>query len=215
MAEHFPSEPLEYFQREAPKPRPDPDIDSEEAPPLPREYPPFPSWLARRLLHGDERITWVRGPWFQPSWERYITHPGLFLFALALAAVCLLIGRLSVESSSELPALSIAAAAIIVLGSIYILAFACGYFTRLVVTNHRLLIVQGYEVRRSWSIYNLPPHLLRYGRQDGGERRPAVNLDALQSMLGGSSDQFVDAKAIRNFGKQLDRIQQRPDEQRR
>jgi hypothetical protein len=39
-----------------------------------------------------------------------------------------------------------------------------------------------------------------------------VNLDALQSMLGGSSDQFVDAKAIRNFGKQLDRIQQRPDD---
>jgi len=38
---------------------------------------------------------------------------------------------------------------------------ANGYFTRLVVTNYRLLILQGYEVCRSWSIHHLPRSLIR------------------------------------------------------
>src|SRR6266508_669464 len=52
------------------------------------QSPPLPPWLARRLLREDETVTWVRGPRFNPSWERYVTHPVLFLLALVISAAC-------------------------------------------------------------------------------------------------------------------------------
>ena len=59
-----------------------------------RLYPPLPAWLERRLLRANERVTWVRGPRWNPWWERYVTHPAMFVVALALGAVCLGAGRL-------------------------------------------------------------------------------------------------------------------------
>jgi hypothetical protein len=174
-----------------------------------RPYPALPAWLARRLLRADERVTWVRGPRLTPWWERYVTHPALFLVALALGAVCLETGRLRAGSWSELPALPILAAAGIVIGSIFVLGISAGYFTRLVVTNFRLVILQGYEVCRSWRIDALPPSLIFYGVQGDKGASRTLDLDALQTMLGGSSDQFVPAKTILAFGKHLDRIKAR------
>src|SRR5437868_5836762 len=69
-----------------------------------RLFPPLPPWLARRLLRPDERVTWVRGPRFNPWWERYVTHPALFLLALALGAACLGAARLIAGSWAAVPA---------------------------------------------------------------------------------------------------------------
>src|SRR5262249_34482935 len=105
----------------------------------------------------------------------------------------------------EMPPLPILAAGGIVVGSIFVLGFSAGYFTRLVVTSRRILLLQGYEVCRSWRMDDLPPSLIRYTRWDGEESR-MVDLDALQTMLGGTSDKFTEAKTIRAFGKHLDGI---------
>jgi hypothetical protein len=191
--------------------------DPSETPPskivLPQ--PALPTWLARRLLRPDEEITWVRGPRWNPEWERYVTHPLLFLQALALGAACIGIGRLSVESWSELPPGTVLAALGIALGSILVLGVCAAYFTRLVVTNFRVVILQGQEVCRCWSLDDLPRSLIRYGKRKGEESSRTVDLDALQTMLGGSSGQFVEAKTILKFGKQLDRFKalerDRPD----
>jgi hypothetical protein len=171
-------------------------------------YKPLPPWLARRLLRAEETITWVRGPRFTPRWERYITHPGLFVLALLLGAVFLGVGRLVAGSWSKMPPLPFLVAGGLFIGSVYILALSNGYFTRLVVTNFRIVIMQGYEVCRSWRINDLPPSLIRYRGRDG-ERSPTVDLDTLQTMLGGGSDQFAESKTIRAFGKQLDQIKAR------
>ncbi|MBY0528364.1 MAG: hypothetical protein K2R98_33545 [Gemmataceae bacterium] len=187
------------------------------AEPYVRPHPPLPSWFARRFLRPDEQVHWVRGPWFTPVWERYVTHPGLFVAALALGGVCLLIGRPNPPTGHTFAPMSILIAVVIVLASIYVLAFFSGYFTRLVVTNTRLLIVQGYEVRRCWDLDDLPSSLVRYGRQGGQggpNEMPSVDVAALQSILGGKSDQFVDAKAIREFGKKIDRIKGQEGERR-
>jgi hypothetical protein len=184
MSERFPTDPLVA---------PLPDI---------RLHAPLPPWLERRLLGPREHITWVRGPRFNSSWERYVTHPALFLFALALAAGLLIVG-LSWGAPGDFELL-FAGAIAIVYGTIIALGIFAGYFTRLVVTNFRVVILQGYEVRRSWGLDELPPSLIRYGNQEGREGA-AVDLDAVQNMLG-ASDQFADPKAIRTFGKQLDQI---------
>ena len=65
--------------------------------------PPFPAWLAARFLRPDEKITWVRGPRFNPSWELYVTHPVLLLAALALGALCVLAAWRVVGAWSEMP----------------------------------------------------------------------------------------------------------------
>ena len=72
-----------------------------------------------------------------------------------------------------------------------------------------LFIVQGYEVCRTWGIDDLPRSLLRFSRVGDGGRSRTVDLDALKTMLGGSSDKIVDSKAILGFGKQLDHIKAR------
>ena len=92
--------------------------------------------------------------------------------------------------------------------------FFNGLFTRLVATNFRLVIMQGYEIARTWQIDQLPRSLTRYRRRsDGGEDR-TIDLDAMRSMLGTASDQFADAKTILAFGKELGHIKAREDDRR-
>jgi hypothetical protein len=175
----------------------------------PRGFPPLPSWLASRFLQPDEEVTWVCGPRFNPSWERYVTNPLLFVFALALAvagwwACWRLLGQ---EPEVAIP-LALASGAI-VLGSIFVLGIFSGYFTRLVVTNSRLLILQGYEMCRSWGINELPRSMLRYRMSGGGVESPALDLDAIKNMLGSASDKFAESKTIMAFSKRLDQIKTR------
>ena len=63
-----------------------------------RRSAPLPSWLARRLLRDGEQVTFVAGPRFNPSWEKYVTHPLLFLAALGLGVLCVGTGRLTNET---------------------------------------------------------------------------------------------------------------------
>jgi hypothetical protein len=168
---------------------------------------PMPGWLADRLLRPGEKVLWVRGPWFQPAWERVATHPGLFFLALGLGIVGGGIGVLLDRERVGIAEASVIVAVALVLATILVLGVACGYFTRLVVTNSRLLIAQGYEVVRAWNTDDLPPSMIRYGGGKG--RGPSIDLNAVQTLLGGSSDKFTDAKTILSFGKQLDRIQKK------
>jgi hypothetical protein len=166
----------------------------------------LPDWLSARLLGEDEHITWVVGPRFNPSWEYHITHPGLFVVALALGATCLGVGRLWAGSWANFPIFPALGAGAVVIGSIYVLALSNSYFTRLVVTTGRILILQGHEVCRTWSIRNLPPSLIHYGMWQDGERSPTVDLDTLKTMLGSSSEKFAESKTILALGKQIDQI---------
>jgi hypothetical protein len=172
-------------------------------------FQPLPGWLADRLLRSDEKVVWVRGPRFNPSWERYITHPGLILLALAFGAICVGVGSIGVKITLEdkLPFLALAGG--LVIATILVLGVSCGYFTRLVVTNCRLVILQGYEIVRSWSIDDLPPRFVHYNLEE--DRRPSIDLDAVKKLLGGSSEKFTDAKSILSFVKQIDRIKKNPD----
>jgi hypothetical protein len=186
-----------------------PDLLSASLPDITRPHPALPDWVARRLLGADERITWVCGPRFNPHWERYVTHPALFVGALAVGAVLLGAGRLCSESWRVMPPLAVAAvvaAPILVLASVFVLGISAAYFTRLVVTNRRLVIVQGYEVCRSWGLHELPLSLVRYGPRGNRDGGRSVDLDALRTMLGGATDQFAESKTIIAFGKHLDRI---------
>lgn len=173
------------------------------------QYTALPRFLARRLLREDEQVTWVRGPRLNPWWERFVTHIGLFVLALMLGALFLGIGRLIGGSWSAVPAALGVATFIIIIGSVYVLAIANAYFTRLVVTNFRLMILQGHEVCRSWSIDDLPPSLIHHDPRAFGWKSRIVNVDALQTMLGGASEHFADPKTIRALGKHLDQIKGR------
>jgi hypothetical protein len=168
------------------------------------QCPPLPPWLAGRLLKGDEQITWVVGPRFNPAWERYVTHPLLFLAALAVGMVFVAAGGLMAGTEGAMVAALAGGGA--VLTAVFVLGFSSGYFTRLVVTNSRLLILQGYEVVRTWGMNDLPFSLVRYRRRADGAEGRAVDLDTLKSMFGGASDKFAESKTILAFGKQLDQI---------
>jgi hypothetical protein len=191
------------------------DAFDEPPPDISWDAPPLPRWLARRLLRPDEHISWVRGPRRNPFWEPYVTHPLLFLVALALAVGCVWAGRVMVKTWSEIPPALVVTAGGLVLGSIYVLAIANAFFTRLVVTNQRIVILQGYEVRRQWNINDLPPSLVRYRKGAGGKATRSVNLAALETMLGSSSQEFAESKTILALGKQIDQIKvlrkDRPD----
>lgn len=180
------------------------DVPDFRAPILIEEFQPLPGWLADRLLRPDEKVTWVRGPRSNPL-ERYITHPGLFFLVVVFGAMCLGLGWLNGAEPSTLFLSGFFYFVAFCVPTIVVLGIANGHFTRLVVTDLRLVILQGYEICRSWSIDHLPPSLLHYGRQ-GEQEHWTIDLDAVKSMLGGSSDKFTDAKTILNFGKQLDRI---------
>ena len=204
----------DHFQTDAFDAQP-PDLPAGSEPPelRRRRHPPLPEWLAGRLLRPDEQVAWVVGPRFNPSWELYVTHPGLFFTALAVGVVCVLTGRIFGESWSEMPLWPPLVAGGLAVASVIVLGFCCGYFTRLVVTNNRLLIVQGQEICRSWNINDLPPSLLRYRLRDRDNGMgPSVDLDALQAMLGSASDQFTDAKTILSLRKQLGQIKTREDD---
>jgi len=173
-------------------------------------FQPLPGWLAERLLRPDEKVNWVRGPWFNPLWERYLTHPALLLVSVALSVIGLGLVWLNSEGQADFAELFIAAVGsfiLIIVPTIIVLGIANGYFTRLVVTNFRLVILQGYETVRSWSIDDLPRSMLRYGRGGEEDQKPCIDLEAVKTLLGGSSDQFTNSKTILSFGKQLDRIQ--------
>jgi hypothetical protein len=179
----------------------------------PGYFPALPSWLAARLLREGEEITWVVAPRFSPSWERYITHPLLFVAAVALAVICVASCALFDDAGPELIGPAILLGLGIIIGSIFVLGIACGYFTRLVVTNKRLVIMQGYEVRHAWDLDALPRHLLRYDRRRGEEdSEPTIDLDAVRTMLGSSSTHFAESKTILNFGKELRKIKRRDDD---
>jgi hypothetical protein len=190
----------------------DPDPHDIRLPSVFWQHSPLPPWLARRLLREDEQVTWVRGPRFNPSWERYVTHPLLFVAALLLAGGFVALGVLIGGSWAQIHPAPLLTGIGLVTASIYVLAIANAYFTRLVVTEERLLILQGYEVCRSWRIDQLPPSLVRYARRGGGREKPVIDLNALQNMFGGPSDQIVDAKAIRKLGKQIDQIKKREND---
>jgi hypothetical protein len=173
----------------------------------------LPGWLADRLLRPGEEVAWVRGPRFNPAWERYVTHPALFFYTAAFGFIFAGLARLIAGEWSEMPWIVALIAAAIAYVTIVVLGVANGYFTRLVATNLRLIILQGYEICRSWKIDDLPPSLLRYGKR-GEEEDYSIDWDAVDRMLGGSSDKFTDTKAILSFGKQLDRIMIRDNEHR-
>jgi hypothetical protein len=179
---------------------------SEARPP----HRPLPPWLAARLLRPDETVAWVRGPRFNPSWERFVTHPLLFVAGLAAAAACVVMGWLLSETWIGTMIAAALVAAGLVFGSVIVLSVACGYFTRLVVTNLRVVILQGHEVARTWGVDDLPRSLLRYRAREDGQRSPTLDLDAVKSMFaGGASDEYADSKAIMAFGKEMDRIRAR------
>jgi hypothetical protein len=175
------------------------------APDVTLSYPPLPPWLARHLLRPGEEIVLVRGPLFSPWWERYLTHPVLFLHALALGALFVGLGWLMSRSTVPVPA--IVAAALLFFGSIFVLGFTAGYFTRLVVTSARIVVLQGWEIRRSWGLDDLPFSLIRYDPRRKGEKESrTIDLDTVQILLGDSGGQFTDAKTIWSFTKQLARL---------
>jgi hypothetical protein len=187
------------------------DVSGGRVPDLSEQFPPLPPWLARRLLRREESVTWVVGPKFNPSWERFVTHPLLFLVALTVAVLCLLAGRLIGGDWANVPPFFYLAAGGLIFGTIFVLGFCSGYFTRLVVTNYRLVILQGYEICRSWNIDDLPPSLLRYRARGTEIESRAIDLDALKTMLGSGSGHFVEAKTILAFSKQLKRINDQRD----
>ncbi len=174
-------------------------------------FPPLPSWLARKHLRPDEQVVWVAGPRLNPSWERFVTHPLFFVAGLVLGALCIGAGMTA-------PGLMMPVAAppafMLAVGSLIIVGHYCGYFTRLVATNYRVLILQGYEVCRRWSIDELPRHMVRYRRMGDVDTGPTIDLDAMKTLLGGASDQFVDAKTILSFGKEINRMRGRQDDRR-
>jgi hypothetical protein len=172
-----------------------------QTPDVSLRHPPLPLWLARRVLYRDERIVWVYGPRQSPRWESAVTHPLLVFGALGLGAVCVLVA----VALDQIWQGGMMAAALF-LAAVFVLGIFSGHFTRLVVTNHRIVILQGREVCRGWRIDQLPHRLIRYVPRPGEMASRTIDLDALQIMLGGASDKVADSKTILSFGKHLDHI---------
>ncbi len=166
MTDRYSSDPFD--------PQP-PDFPDDDQPRQLRRHPPLPPWLARKLLQPGEQVVYVAGPRFNPSWEKYVTHPLLFVAALGLGVWSVGLGWLLNGPAPVLLPVGAAAAFVLFFGSIIVLGLANGYFTRLVATNFRLLMLQGYEVYRRWNIDDLPRSLVRYRRMAGGEStRPST-----------------------------------------
>jgi hypothetical protein len=173
---------------------------------------PLPAWLQHRFLRPEEHVTFVRGPRWQPACERYLTHPLLFVLALALGAAVVGVGYPIAGSSPNVLVPFYLTAAGLVLGAIFVLGFASAYFTRLVATNFRLMILQGRELCYTWELDDLPESLLRYDRRTGKQTSRSIDLSALQTLLGSTSEQFVESKTILALGKHLGHIKaQRKD----
>ncbi len=168
--------------------------------------PRLPGWLAVRLLQQGENVEWVSGPRATPRWEPFATHPLLIFAAATVAAAWVGLALHSVGSFEKLPPLPVLGAGAIFVGSIFVVGGCCGYFTRLIVTNLRLMIVQGHTVRHRWSIDDLPMSMIRYRRVSGEELTRSIDLDALKTMLGGPSAEVADSKTILALGKKLANI---------
>jgi hypothetical protein len=89
---------------------------------------------------------------------------------------------------------------------LFVVGIACGYFTRLVVTNLRVVVLQGYEICDTWDVDRLPRSLIRQEQREGQPAVSSVDLNALNTILGDSSTQFVEAKTILDFAKKLKRL---------
>lgn len=168
---------------------------------------PLPPWLARRMSHGGEKITWVRGPQSSPGWESFATHPALLLVTLFIS-VCLVVLTWDGDRQTRV---AFVLAVGLVLGTIVVLGLASAYFTRLVVTNYRIVMFQGREMVRNWSMDDLPRSLIRFRRRPDGKEERTIDVGSLQTLMG-SSDQFADPKTLRAFSRQLDRIKAQEDE---
>jgi hypothetical protein len=165
--------------------------------------PALPDWLRERHLDHNEKVAWVYGPASNPSWERYVTHPALLLYTLAVGLVVVAGATLARGSWTEGVTVVAFLCFLLVIASIFVLAVFNGHFTRLVVTDRRLMILQGYEIVSSWKMNELPATLLRYTRRDGERASPSIDLDAVKNMLGGGATGIVEAKSILAFGKTL------------
>lgn len=178
--------------------------------------PPLPGHLARRLLRSDEEVVSVNGPRWSPSWEPFLTHPLVVLVGIALAVGAVALGGMVLGWDN----LAMGGVGVFALlssfGSLILVAFMAGWFTRLVITNQRVMIVQGYEVRKTWGLDELPRSLVRQRRNADGELTKTVDLERLNTMMGGSSDGFVEAKTIWALSKEIDRSRRedRRDERR-
>jgi hypothetical protein len=199
MTDRFQTEPLHTPPLAAPLPA------------VVNDQPELPAWLAERLLRPFEIITRVRGPRLSPDWEPLVTHPGLFLLALPLGAACVFVGSLIAGSLAALHPVAGLAALAVVVGSVFVVGICSGHFSRLVVTNQRLFIVQGRELCRSWDLDELPPHLIRHTLRTDGLQERSIDLDAVTAMLDGLSGKFTEAKSIVEFGKKLEQITLRKD----
>lgn len=191
--------------------RPPPNPFDARSPNPAAPFRPLPSWLARRLLRRDEHITWVVGPRFTPSCERYLTHPLLFVAALAVGVAAVWVGRLVAGSWAQMSVVPVVTALVLVLGSVFVLGIASGYFTRLVVTSKRVVVLQGYEVRRSWGAAALPRSLVRYAAREGEKEAPTIDLDAVKTLFGDTSGKFAESKTILAFAKQIEQIKRGGD----
>lgn len=179
--------------------------------------PQLPAFLARRLLRKDEEVSSVRGPRWSPSFEQYVTHPLGVVAGLALAVFSVLGGGLVLGWDSPVMAGVAVFALLTAVGGLVLVGIAAGHFTRLVITNQRVMIVQGYEIRKTWRLDDLPRSLIRHRRNADGEMTKAVDMERLQTMMGGgSSDGFVEAKTIWALSKEIERTrrEERRDDRR-
>ena len=59
---------------------------------------------------------------------------------------------------------------------------------------------------RGWRIDQLPYSLLRYRTQADGQTSPTIDLDAMRTMMGGTSKTSMNSRGIMAFGKRIDQI---------
>ena len=97
----------------------------------------------------------------RPAWEPFLTHPAGFLVGIVAGAVIFVVGGIAVNWNGTLMTVPGGLAVVGVFGSLIVVAAMAGYFTRLVITNQRVMIVQGYEIRETWRLEDLPRSLVR------------------------------------------------------
>lgn len=181
--------------------------DRDDRPRRPADKGVMPAWLAARLLRDGEKVESVRGPRFNPPWEPFVVHPATVLLGVVLAGGAIAAAYLASGGDGPLLFAAAAFALVSAFGGLAVVAFAAGFFTRLIVTDRRVMIVQGIEIRKTWRLEDLPRSLVRQTRGDDGELSRTVDMEKLQTMMGGASDgSFAEAKSIWALGKEIDRI---------
>lgn len=211
MVDHFQSDPPPTDpndQNVSTTPGKDHNVD------VARAFNPLPAYVKRQLPGKDEEVIWVRGPRLgNPVWEPFVTNPLLFVVGVAIGALCIYLGSLGEGSGKQFPVSFGVGAVVSFFLPILLLAFFNGYFTRLVVTDSGVYIIQGSTICRNWELEYLPRSLVRFERR--GEDDPigkTVDVDAMKTMLNSSEGHFTDAKTIKDFGKRLERLRRAEDE---